>query len=166
MVKNRYFLIGGLMVIFVIVVVLTFFPNEEKKVKKQFHLLSKCVLKSPNESSFTLLQKMKEIGSLFDEHCELKVPDQSFSGNYAREEISTYVTNARSHFSQLDLKFYDFHVLFLEERIAKVTLTSRLTGKSTIGEQVDEVHELECILKKIGGKWLFSEIEAIEVLKK
>jgi gas vesicle protein len=166
MVKIKYILIGMLIVIVGSVVVFTFFPNEEKKVKKQFHLLSKWVWKSPDENTFTMLQKMKEIGSLFNEHCELKVPDQSFSGNYLREEISTYAANARSHFSQLDLKFYDFHVVFPEEGIAKVTLTSRLTGKSASGEQVDETQELECVLNKIEKKWLFSEIEVVEVLKK
>jgi len=47
-----------------------------------------------------------------------------------------------------------------------VTLTGRLTGRSGTGEQVDETRELECVLKKIERKWLFSEIEVVEVLKK
>ncbi len=109
---------------------------------------------------------MKNIGTLFDEHCELKAPSQSLSGNYTREEISTYAGSARSHFSQLDLKFYDFHMFFPEKEISKVTLTARLTGRSTAGEQVDETRELECVLKKIERKWLFVGIEIVEVLKK
>ena len=83
-----------------------------------------------------------------------------------REEISTYAASARSHFSQLHLKFYDFHITFPEKGLAKVTLTARLTGKSTVGEQADETRELDCVLKKIESKWLFSEIEIVEVLKK
>jgi hypothetical protein len=83
-----------------------------------------------------------------------------------REEISTYAGSARAYFSQLDLKFYDFHIIFPESAVAKVTLTARLTGKSTTGEQVDDTRELECILKKIEKKWLFSTIEIVEVLKK
>jgi hypothetical protein len=31
---------------------------------------------------------------------------------------------------------------------------------------VDETRELECVLKKIARKWLFSAIEVVEVLKK
>jgi hypothetical protein len=31
---------------------------------------------------------------------------------------------------------------------------------------VDETHELECALKKIENKWLFSYLEVVEVLKK
>jgi hypothetical protein len=66
MVKIKYLLIGGLVVIIGIAVVFYFFPNEEKKVKKQFRLLSEGVLKSPEENAFTMLQKIKNIGALFD----------------------------------------------------------------------------------------------------
>jgi len=166
MVKIKYILIGVLIVILGILAAVIFFPNEEKRVKKQFNRLSEWVSRPPDENTFTLLQKMKNIGTLFDEHCELKAPDQSLSGSYRREEISTYAGSARSHFSQLDLKFSDFHIVFPEKEISKITLTARLTGRSTAGEQVDETRELECILKKIENKWLFVGIEIVEVLKK
>jgi hypothetical protein len=166
MVKIKYLLIGVLIVIIGILAAVIIFPNEEKRVKKQFNLLSEWVSKPPDENTFTLLQKMKNIGTLFDEHCGLKTHDQSLSGSYTREEISTYAGSARSHVSQLDLKFYDLHIVFPEKEVAKVNLTARLTGKSAAGEQVDETRELECVLKKIEKKWLFSQIEVVEVLKK
>jgi hypothetical protein len=109
---------------------------------------------------------MKDIGTLFFEPCELKVPDQSLSGSFTRQEISTYAGSARSHSSQLDLKFHDLHIEFPEKEVAKVTLTGRLIGKSTTGERVDEVRELECILRKVENEWLFSRIEVVEVLRK
>jgi hypothetical protein len=166
MVKIKYLLMGVLMVIVGIVLAVTVFPSEEKRVKKRFNLLSEWVSKSPEENSFTMLQKMKDIGTLFFEHCELKAPDESLSGSYTRQEISAYAGSARSHFSKLDLKFYDLHIAFPEKEVAKVTLTGRLIGKSTTGEQVNEIRELECLLKKIDNKWLFNQIEVIEVLKK
>jgi hypothetical protein len=166
MVKIKYLFIGVLMVIIGIVIAITVFPSEEKRVKKQFNLLSEWVSKSAEENAFTMLQRMKNIRTLFDAHCELKVPDQSLSGSYTREEISTYAGSARSHVSRLDLKFYDLQIVFPEKEVAKVTLTARLTGRSTAGERMDETRELECFLKKIEKKWLFSQIEVIEVLKK
>ena len=166
MVKIKYLLVGVLMVIIGIVLAATVFPSEEKRVKKRFHLLSEWISKSPEESALAMLQKMKDIGTLFFEPCELKVPDQSLSGSYTRQEISTYAGSARSHSSQLDLKFYDLHIEFPEKEVAKVTLTGRLIGKSTTGEQVDEIRELECLLKKIDRKWFFNQVEVIEVLKK
>ncbi len=166
MVRKRYLLIGMLMVILGIVIAITVFPSEEKRVKRQFSLLSEWVSKSPEENAFILLQKMRNIGSLFDEHCELKTDYPSLSGSYTREEISTYVGSARSHVSRLSLKFYDLQIVFPEKDVAKVTLTARLTGRFTAGEQMDEIRELECRLRKIEKKWLFGQIEVIEVLKK
>jgi hypothetical protein len=166
MVKIKYLLMGVLIVIIGIVFAFTIFPNEEGRVKKRFHLLSEWVSKSPEENSFTMLQKMKDIGTLFLEPCELKAPHESLSGSYTRQEISAYAGSARSHFSQVNLKLYDLHVTFPEKEVAKVTLTARLIGKSTSGEQADEIRELECLLKKIDRKWFFSQVEVIEVLKK
>ena len=164
--KIKHLLVGVLIVVVGIVVAITLIPSEEKRVKRQFHLLSEWVSKSPEENAFIMLQKMKNIRSLFDERCEMKIPDQSLSGSYTRQEISTYAGSARSYLSQFDLKFYDLRIIFPEKEIAKVNLTARLTGRSTAGERMDETRELECVLKKIDKKWLFSQIEVIEVLKK
>ena len=164
--KKKYLAVGVLIVIIGIVVVITLIPSEEKRVKRQFDLLSEWVSKSPEENAFTMLQKIRNIGTLFDEHCEMRAPDQSLSGSYTRQEISTYAGSARSHVSQLDLRFYDLRIIFPEKEVARVNLTARLTGRSTAGERVDETRELECILRKIDKKWLFSQIEVIEVLKK
>jgi len=165
-VKIKYLLVGALIVVVGIVLAITLIPSQEKRVKRQFHLLSEWVSKSPEENAFTMLQKMKNIGTLFDEHCEMKIPDQSLSGSYTRQEVSTYAGSARSYVSQLDLNFYDLGIVFPEKEIARVNLTARLTGRSTAGERMDETRELECVLRKIDKQWLFSQIEVIEVLKK
>ena len=164
--KIKYLVVGALIVAIGIVVAVTLIPSEEKRVKRQFSLLSEWVSKSPEENAFTMLQKMKNIGTLFDKHCEMKIPDQSLSGSYTRQEVSTYAGSARSYLSQLDLKFYDLRIIFPEKGIARVNLTARLTGRSTAGERVDETRELGCVLRKIDKKWLFSQIEVVEVLKK
>ena len=166
MVKMKYLFVGVLLVIIGIVLAATVFPSDEKRVKKRFHLLSEWVSKSPEESSLAMLQKMKDIGTLVLEPCELKSPHESLSGSYTRQEVSAYAGSARSHFSHLKLKLYDLHVAFPEKEVAKVNLTARLIGKSKAGEQVDEIRELDCLLKKIDRKWFFSQIEVIEVLKK
>ena len=166
MVRIKYLVMGVLIVIIGIILVVTVFPTEEKRVRKRLHLLSEWVSKSPEENPFTMLQKMKDIGTLFLDPCELKAPNESLSGSYTRQEISAYTGSARSHFSKLDFKFYDLHVTFPEKDVAKVTLTTRLVGKFKTGEQVDEIRELDCLLRKIDREWFFNQIEVIEVLKK
>ncbi len=166
MVRGRYFFVGGLIVIIGVVLAVAVFPSEEKRIKRRFRLLSEWVSKPMEENPITMLQKTKDIGTLFLEPSELKVPNDLLSGSYTRQEISAYGGSARSHFSQLDLKLYDLHIAFPEKEVAQVTLTARLIGKLKTGEQMDEIHELECLMKKVDQKWFFSQIEVIEVLKK
>lgn len=151
--------IGGLTAIFL-------FQSEECKVKKQFHLLSEWVSKDPGENTFTMAHKTQKIGTLFAENFELKTEMDSMSGSYTPTEISSYVAQGQLMFSYLSLRFYDFDISFPEKVIAKVILTARLKGRSTSGEDVDEIREVQCILKKIEKRWLFSHVETMEVLKK
>ncbi len=164
--RIKHLLVLILIVILGIVVVITLIPSEEKRVKKQFQLLSNWVSKSPEENALTVLHRMKSIGNLFDEHCALQIEDRSLSGSYTRQEIATYAGGARSYVSQLDLKFYDFRITFPEKEIANVNLTARVMGRSTAGERIEETREVECVLRKMDKQWLFSQIEVIEVLKK
>jgi hypothetical protein len=145
---------------------LTLFDSEEKRVKKQFHLLSEGVSKESDENIFTLDQKIKKIGSLFEDSCEMKIPDHSLSGSLSRDEITGYAARGRLHFSQLHLTFHDMTITFIEEGVANVHLTARLTGRTKTGESLEEAHELNCLLKKTDKKWLFNRVEIVEVLKK
>jgi hypothetical protein len=169
MVKIKTILIAVLVLLMVIIGVLAtlfFLPSEEKKVKKQFALLSEWVSKDPGESTLTMAHKIKSIGTLFAESCDLIAPVHSLSGTYTRQEISSLALRSRAQFFDLSLKFYDLNISFPEEGVAKVNLTGKLKGKSTLGETVDETRELDCLLKKIEKKWRFSQFEVIEVLKK
>lgn len=166
MVSKKYFVSGILTAILGTVIVIAVLPDEEKKVKKQFRLLSEWVSKSPEENAFTKLQKMKNVVGLFDDRCELKTDYPSLSGTYTPEEISTYVGSAHSYVSRLDLRFYDLQIVFPEKGAAQVTLTARLVGRTTAGEQLDDTRELQCLLRKIEKKWLFSQIEVVEILKR
>ena len=166
MVRLKYIIMGALVVVIGILAAIYFFPSEEKKIRKQFRLLAEWVSKDPGENTFTMAYKIKNIGTLFDGTCEFKIPVYSLSGSYTPEEISSYAVQGRLSFSQLYLKFYDLDIVFQEKGIAKVTLTAKLTGKSNVGEYIDEAHELESLLKKVEKRWLFSKFEVVEVLKK
>lgn len=166
MVTLKYVLIALVLIAIGIGVSLTLFQSEEKRVKKQFYLLSEGVSKEPGENIFTMDQKIKKIGSLFDETCEINIPAHSVPGRLTRDEITGYAARARLYSSELLLKFYDFDIAFPQQGEAKVRLTARLTGKTTTGEAVNEAHEIDCLLTKIEKKWMFSHIEVVEVLKK
>ena len=143
-----------------------FSPGEERKVKKQFRSLSEYVAKASEENALTVAAKAKKIGALFADPSEIKALGHFLSGRHSREEITGHALRGRSYFVKLSLTFYDVEVTFPEREIAKVHVTARLEGRSTFNENVDEVREMECVLRKVDGQWLFSDLEVIEVLKK
>jgi hypothetical protein len=168
-VKLKHAIVAGFVVLIGILVAYYLLPSEEKKVRRQFELLSQYVSKEPGEDLFSMANRVKNIGRLFADPSEFKIegdPFYSFSGSYSREELSAYALRGRSYFSKLSLKFHDLKVEFSERETAKVNLTARLTGKSIAGENVDEPREMLCVLKKIEKRWLFSSFEVVEVLKR
>ena len=164
--KIKYILMALLAAVIGIGAGLTFSQSEAKMVKKQFGFLSEWVAKDPGEKLITTANKTKNIGTLFSEGCSLKIPIPLLSGRYRPEEISVYAAAYRSYFSKLSLQFYDLVIDFPKKGMARVTLTTRLRGRSTTGESLDEIRELRCLLKKIEKRWLFTDLEVIEVLRK
>ncbi len=169
MVRLIYLIIGIVVLILVIMSWNHLFPREEKRVIRQFELLSQYVEKRAGEDLIAASGRIKKISKLFAHQCEFKIEDDpfySFTGSYTREEIGGYALRGRSYFSDLSLWFDDYKVKFLDKATAQVQLTGRLTGRSNVGEKVDEVRELLCTLKKIEDVWLFERFEVVEVLKR
>ena len=166
MVKVKYILIAALIIAIGAVAGSCLFQSEEKRIKKQFALLSEWASKDSDESPFGMVQKLQKIGALFSERCDIKTHLESLSGSYTPGEISGYAARGRTLFSNLHLRFSDFKIELPEAGTAKVLLAVRLTGRLTNGEYVDESHELESILKKTEKKWLFTSFVMVEVLKK
>ena len=166
MVRVKYIVTTLLVVILAIVAWVYLVQSDTKKIKKQFDSLSKLVSKEPGENPITMATKAKNIATLFAETCELTNPIDGLPATYTPGEMSSYAANSRIAFAELSLKFYDLNVEFPETGLARVTLTGNLKGKLMSGNIVDETREVQCVLKKIGRNWFFSEIEIVEVLKR
>ena len=169
MVKPKSIVAAGLVVMAGIVAVFYFSPSEEKRVRKQFDLLSQYVKKEPGEDPFSMANRIQNISRLFTDPCEFKIEGDSlysFSGSYSRQEVAGYALRGRSYFSDLSLTFHDLQIRFPEKGSVHVRFTARLTGRSTSGENVDDTRELQCVLGKNEKKWLFSRLEVVEVLKR
>jgi ketosteroid isomerase-like protein len=143
-----------------------FAPSEEKKIKEQLALLSRLVSKDGRENAFALARRLEKIGLLFADKVDLKTAGYDFSGRRTRQEIVNLAARARMGFSRMTLKFEDVSVAVSGEA-GKVTATGMLRGRSAGGEEVEEIREVKLSLQKGSeGRWLFTALEAIEVLKK
>jgi hypothetical protein len=165
-VKLKYVILAGLAVAIGIAAAVILLQSEEKRVKKQFRLLSDWASKDKEENLLATARRAQHIGALFVEKVEFKTRISPFSGTLTPEEISGYAVRGRSLFSTFSLNFYDLEILFPRPGTAEVILTARAKGKMLSGELLDETHELECQLTKVENKWLFSRFEAVEVLKR
>lgn len=143
-----------------------FHKSDKDRVKRQLALLSDYASKYPGEGAAVMLMKTQAVGALFDEQCGLEVGDNFFSGDYTPEEISSKSVIMRRQFSNALISFYDINVDFPEKDKALVTLTARFTGAMSGGETVNQVRELQVILKRKNNKWLFTEFKMVTVLKK
>lgn len=166
MVRMKYIVIAGLLILTGIFVRVCFFQSEKDKVKEQFELLAEYVSKERGEKVLKTALKIKGIGVLFAESCMLEAPEYLISGSYANREVTNLANYARLQFSKLSLRFYDLDINFQNKELGKANLTCRVKGILMSGENMDEVHELECVLKKIESRWVFTAFEVVEVLEK
>lgn len=169
MVKFRYLTIICLVFILGIILFKHLSEDENKKIKNCFKLLCKYVEKKADEDLFSSMNRIKNISRLFLNPCIFKIeedPLYSLSGSLSSDEIEGYALRGRSYFSHLFLNFDDFKIEFPENSTAHVHVRGRLMGRSKVGEEVDEVRQLFCILKKVDGNWLFQQFEVTEILKR
>ena len=164
--KGRY-LIPAVVVVLGLLAYFYLYPSEEKKIKKRLALLSEYASKDAGESAFALARRLENLGALFADRVTLKASGYELSGTHTRREIVNLGARARMVFSRMTLNFHDASVAISGERMAKVSTAGRLKGMSANGESVDEIRSLEFTLQKDSeGKWLFTAVEVVEVLKK
>ncbi|MBE9536017.1 MAG: hypothetical protein IMF07_02455 [Proteobacteria bacterium] len=140
--------------------------SDKRKIRKRFDLLSGYLLKEGPENPVIMALKVKNIGTLFDKRCLLEVEKYTLTGTYSPEEITSYAATARSRFANLELKFYDISIEFLEEKIAHISATATISGTLKSGEVINDAHEIMAKMKKAEKKWFFSQISVVEVLKR
>jgi len=73
---------------------------------------------------------------------------------------------ARSGYTSIAVDFYDFNIVFPREGRAEVDVTALAKTITSAGEAAQEIHELVFSLEKVEDDWLFTAIEAVEVLER
>jgi hypothetical protein len=165
-VKAKYIIIAGGVLVAGIIAFFVFFQSEEAKVRKQFKFIAKKIEKTLEESQIVAVTKANRIREVFTETCNIHAPAYSFSEDISSDELSTLFLTNRSQYLEISLKFCDFVIDFPEKGTAQVSVTASMEGKLTTGELIEELHELKCKLQKIEDIWRLKEIEIVEVLKK
>ena len=146
--------------------VLYLFPSDRTKIRKQFESLSSLVSKEKGESAFTMAYKVNALANLFADSCSFEFPQNYMAGDYTQEQITSNAAKGRARFSKIALDFYDI-VPDIQNDVAVVETTVRFHGEIKDSVKVaEETREIQSRLKKIEGKWKFTNFKVVEVLKK
>ncbi|HBC87013.1 MAG TPA: hypothetical protein DCZ94_08675 [Lentisphaeria bacterium] len=164
--KIKIIIVVVLLAVGAVIASLYLFPSEKAKIKKQFDYLSSLVSKEKGESAIVMGYRVTAIGGLFAEKCSFEFPQNEMEGEYSPEEITAHTTRGRAMFAKINLKFYDINPE-IQNDDAVVDTTVRFYGEAIHSNKAhEETREIQCKLKKIDGKWKFSNFKVVEVLKK
>jgi len=88
-------------------------------------------------------------------------------GTFPGRRSAEFGARARFHFTHLSLTFHDLTVFFPNPETAEVVLTGGSQGAVfPRGYPFKRSGEIDCVLKKQEGRWLFNKWEIVEVLKR
>lgn len=148
-----------------LVLLLLCYPTDRRQIKRQFKRLAEWVSKEGQEGPLALVQLIPEGRKFFANPCELKAEAYGVDESFSPLDLSKLAMSARSRFDTFSVEFYDLTIGFTGEGEARATVTARISGSGG-EERIQETHEIECVLRKVEGRWLFSRIALVQVLKK
>jgi hypothetical protein len=141
--------------------------SDESVIRKNVESLAWNASKMPGEGTTAMLIKTQVLESLFADKCALSVRVPEIDGDYSREEISSKAALCRRNFKSAVISFRDLTVTVAKDKSsAKAVMTACFEGVPSSGEKIFQAREVEAVLKKIDGKWLFFGFSLVEVLKK
>ena len=166
MVKTKYLIIAGGVLVAGIIAFFVFFQNEEAKIKKRFKFIAENIEKTSGENPIIAAAKANRTKKVITKSCKIHAPEYSFSGVISSDELGAFVFSKRAPYSEISLNLHDFIIDFPEKYSAQVNLTASMEGRLKTGKFVGELHELKCKLQKIDDIWYLKDIEVVEVLRK
>jgi len=134
--------------------------SDERKVLARLDEFASAISKSAPEVPLTEMGNAQAAAKLVAERCELSLEVSNLSGSFSREELAGLALAARKHFNSISLSIHEPKVEVFKDGSAKASFSAMLIGKLSGGESVREARDVEATLKKLDGKWLFSEVRA------
>lgn len=165
MVRKKNLAVAGILVAVGAFILFLVTHSEEDNIRNQFKRLCEIGTRKSGENPLILASRVSQIKELFDRQCHIDFPSHSISKKFSHQELVSLALNVLYWYDTLESSFYDLSI-HISNSIAQVVLTAKLTGKLRSGENVKDIQEVKCILLKIDGEWLFSEIYEVDVLER
>ena len=141
-----------------------FHEDEETRVRSRFHLLAETVGKQPGEANHTTAYKVLTMGGLFAEKVSVSIRQFPYNGTNTSEELVSLIARGRAMCSSISLSVPGMEVSIEGDRALV-----RCEGRAFItvnSHTYDEKRSFIAKLAKVEGKWLFTDFEDDNLLKK
>jgi hypothetical protein len=142
----------------------TFFPSEERVIRKRLADVAKHVSFAGGESPLAKMANVRKLAAYFTPDVQIIAtpPGSRRIEIDGRDELIQGALEARSAFTALKLEFLDVSV---EVESDSLSATVRLTAKAVIdGDEDFAVQEYQLWLKKNEGEWQVDRVEAVKTL--
>ncbi len=150
----------------IVFVSLRFMVSEEARIRRSFSTTASAFDVNGADGGLEALRILHTLRETMTDPCLISLPEASFSRDYPLRELATYITHFRAQFIRMRLSFHNIDVRIIDEKNAACTLTALLSGVTRTNRRVLEAREVKVGLRKVDGRWLFAEIEAVEVLRR
>ena len=140
--------------------------SEEDLIREQFQAVAQLLTKEKKEGVIVAAANMQKLGSFFCPVTHVQIEGLPWiNGALDRESIIRHAFRGKSMFDRLRIDF-SLHEFGIHEENATVLFTVTLSGTLRNGEKVTEARELEAVLNRESGKWLFQSCRINELIKK
>ena len=140
--------------------------SEEDLIREQFTGIAELLNKNKKEGVIVAAANMQKLGSYFCPVTHIEIEGLPWiNGDLDRETVIRHAFRGKSMFDRLRIDFavYEFGI---HGNNATVLFTVTLSGTLKSGDKLTEARELEAVLNKDSGKWLFQSCRINELIRK
>lgn len=140
--------------------------SEEELIREQFAGIAELLNKDKKEGVIVAAANMQKLGSFFCPVTHVEIEGLPWiNGDLDREAVIRHAFRGKSMFDRLRIDF-SIHEFGIHEKNATVLFTVTLSGTLKSGDKITEARELEAVLNKDTGKWLFQACRINELIRK
>ena len=140
--------------------------SEEDLIREQFAGIAELLSRNKKEGVIVAAANMQKLGSFFCPVTHVEIEGLPWmNGDLDRETVIRHAFRGKSMFDRLRVDFavYEFGI---HGNNATVLFTVTLSGTLRSGDKITEARDLEAVLNKDSGKWLFQSCRINELIRK
>lgn len=141
------------------------FPDPKTAIRHRMEKLARVASFSPGQGALAEMANAEQLAGFFAEHAEVKVniPGVESQDFGSRDEIAQAALAAHRSVKSVTARFTDMNISVVPAGTEAVV---DLVFSADVGDDKNSILQvLEFKLKKIGGDWLITRVEALPDLK-